>query len=108
MNLVQFKKSSNSNDGEVSYHIKFDDGYEAFITARQLRDGCPCAMCRGEEVLLHKYMPEPLAVEAIGYILEKAEMVGNYAIQLSWKDGHNTGIFTWDYLRKICDNSSIT
>lgn len=103
MKLVEFKRIDLTT--EPAYRIKFDDNFEAVVTAKELRDGCPCAMCKGEEVLFHKYMPEPLAVPAIGYILEKAEMTGSYAIQLFWKDGHSTGIYTWDYLRRICNNN---
>jgi DUF971 family protein len=34
--------------------------------------------------------------------LDRVEKVGNYAIQLFWKDGHSFGIYTWHYLRELC------
>ena len=34
--------------------------------------------------------------------LEKLDGVGNYALQLVWKDGHSYGIYTWEYLRQLC------
>lgn len=105
MNLVQFKKNVEAPSGSIIYHIKFSDGFESHITPELLRDNCPCAGCKGEEVLLHKYVPANNSpVTAEGYIIEKADMVGNYAIQFSWKDGHNTGIYTWEHLKKICNN----
>lgn len=100
MHLVQFKK--NSDEGKLTYHLKFNDGFESEVSAKQLRDNCPCAACKGEEVLLHKYVPVKEAINEEGYLLENAQTVGNYGIQLFWKDGHNTGIYTWDYLKEIC------
>lgn len=100
MYLVQFKKNQHDLS---SYHLKFDDGYEMDISNRQLRDNCPCASCSGEEVLFRKYEPvNKGSFSDEGYILEQAQMVGNYAIRFFWKDGHNTGIYTWEHLRKIC------
>ena len=107
MNLVQFKKSDSKTHGETTYHLKFDDGFESLITSKYLRDNCPCAMCSGEEVLLHKFVPDKnIIVSEKGYLISGAENIGNYAIKLSWQDGHNTGIYTWEYLRKLCKNLS--
>ncbi|MGA2667940.1 MAG: DUF971 domain-containing protein [Ignavibacteria bacterium] len=101
MNLTQFKK----NPEGFTFHLKFSDGFEADLSSQQLRDNCPCASCKGEEVLLHKYEPlDKNTVTPSGYKLEKAEPVGNYAIKLTWKDGHDTGIYSWGYLRKIIEN----
>ena len=99
MYLVQFKKNQQDSS---TYHLKFSDGYEMDLSSRLLRDNCPCASCSGEEVLFRKYEPvNKGSVSDEGYILEQAQMVGNYAIQFFWKDGHNTGIYTWDFLRKM-------
>jgi DUF971 family protein len=98
MNLIQFKR----NPDEVSFHIKFDDGFESDITSNALRFNCPCAGCKGEEVLLYKFEPKlPASLSDESFELVKAEMVGSYAIQLFWKDGHNTGLYNWAYLREI-------
>jgi DUF971 family protein len=34
--------------------------------------------------------------------LERLELIGNYALQLFWKDGHSFGIYPWDYLLELC------
>ena len=34
--------------------------------------------------------------------LQKADLVGRYALQMYWSDGHSTGIYTFDYLRDLC------
>ena len=98
MNLTQFKR----NPDNTSFHIAFDDGFEAEISAESLRKNCPCAECSGEEVLLYKYTPQnvkPLTESS--FLLEKAEIVGNYAIQLHWKDGHNAGLYRWEFLKEL-------
>jgi len=35
------------------------------------------------------------------YEIKNIETVGEYAIQITWKDGHNTGIYSWEYLKDI-------
>lgn len=98
MILTQFKR----NPDNSTFHISFDDGMEFDVPAKLLRQHCPCAGCSGEEVLLYKYIPqnkEPLTDES--FMLEKAEIVGNYAIQLKWKDGHDTGLYNWQFLRDL-------
>jgi DUF971 family protein len=83
--------------------VKWDDGHESLFTLQYLRDECPCASCKGETVLLHSYTPLKLPVMAPGkYELRSIQQVGNYAIQIYWGDGHQTGIYSWEYLREIC------
>lgn len=96
---AQFKKLS---DEEIL--IKWDDGREFIIGAKYLRDRCPCASCAGESVLWREYKPSPLQVLTPGkYNLKGAEVVGDYALALTWIDGHNTGLYSFDYLRRICE-----
>ncbi len=98
MHPVQFKKL---NDSEI--FIKWDDGSEFTLSMKYLRDRCPCASCAGESVLWREYKPTTLPVLTPGkYNLKSAEIVGNYAIALTWVDGHNTGIYAFDHLKKIC------
>ena len=101
MTLVKFKRNEDGN----TFRVAFDDGFETDVTAETLRLNCPCAGCKGEEVLLHKYEPvNPMPMSKDSFILEKAEISGNYAIQLFWKDGHNTGLYNWQYLKDIIKN----
>ena len=84
----------------------WDDGHEGVTTLKTLRDGCPCAGCQGETVLLHHYAAPANNPSAPGmYELRGAEPVGNYAIKLSWGDGHDMGIYTWEHLRSLCECS---
>jgi DUF971 family protein len=38
---------------------------------------------------------------AQNFTLDRVELAGNYALQLHWSDGHNSGIYSWEYLREL-------
>ena len=82
--------------------IKWDDGSESFIALEKLRRACPCAGCKGEvDVMgnLYKNPDQPLTPKA--FQLTGIERVGTYAVQPIWADGHATGIYSFDYLRRV-------
>jgi len=99
-NSIQASKSR----GEL--HIVWDDGHESRYPLGGMRAACPCAECRGG----HEGMAQPPTVEemlahpASGPSAEllSIEVVGNYALLPVWADGHRYGIYTWDYLRRLC------
>ncbi len=65
---------------------------------RTLRAECPCALCHnewtGERIL------DPATIRA-DLKLEGMEPVGNYAVRLGWNDGHSSGLYTWETLRRL-------
>lgn len=72
------------------------------IPLKLLRDECPCAGCKGETILGKHFSPLELPTFIPGmYEVERIEPVGKYALQFFWKDGHNTGIYTWEYLHLL-------
>ena len=82
--------------------IKWDDGSESFVRLEVLRRACPCAGCKGEmDVMgnLHKGPEQSLSDKS--FVLQQLVSVGGYAIQPFWSDGHATGLYTYDYLRRI-------
>ena len=82
--------------------IRWEDGGESFIALEKLRRYCPCAGCQGEvDILgqLHKGPEKPLAPNA--FEMRAFVPVGGYAIQPIWADGHNSGIFSFEYLQKV-------
>ncbi len=82
-----------------------DDISEIALT--DLRDNCPCVHCKGETVIFSSYIPIKSPFKAAGfYEIEKIDRVGNYAIQIIWKDKHNTGIYSWNYLKEISGKKS--
>jgi DUF971 family protein len=84
--------------------IKWDDGAESYIPLANLRRSCPCAGCKGEVDILgnvYKNPDRPLAPNA--FVLVRIAPVGGYAVQPVWADGHDTGIFSFDYLRRVAE-----
>lgn len=87
--------------------IKWDEKSESKIGLKYLRDECPCANCKGETILLKTYRPPKLTTfNPEMYTIKNIQTVGGYAIQVSWKDGHNTGIYSWEYLQKLAEDES--
>jgi len=82
--------------------VKWNDGSESFVPLEKLRRFCPCAGCQGEVDImgnLHKGPEKPLPPTA--FELVRIETVGSYAIQPVWKDGHSSGLFSFDYLQRV-------
>ena len=84
--------------------VKWEDGSESFITLEKLRRACPCAGCKGESDVmgnLYKGPDQPLTPRS--FELRGVSLVGSYAVQPTWADGHGTGLYTFDYLKHIAD-----
>lgn len=84
------------NDAEVS--IKWSDDVETRYNAAELRRSCPCAGCinewTGEKMLDDSNVPDDISFRHIS-------IVGRYALNFHFSDGHDSGIFSFDYLRKL-------
>jgi DUF971 family protein len=88
--------------------IVWADDHKSHYDFIYLREECPCATCNDERenksafasaaapsaVALPMFKPKARA--------QKATSVGNYAIQITFNDGHSTGIYSYEYLRSIC------
>ena len=82
--------------------VKWEDGSESYIPLEKLRRHCPCAGCKGEMDIMgnvYKGPDRPLTPQA--FQLRTLTPIGTYAVQPTWGDGHATGIFSFDYLKKI-------
>jgi DUF971 family protein len=87
------------------HELKFTwpDSSECVLPLQRLRDECPCAGCKGETILGKHYAPLQRPTITPGmYELTRVTPVGNYALQFVWKDGHDSGIYTWEYLHLLC------
>jgi DUF971 family protein len=87
-------------EGGRGLRITWADGRECSYGAAGLRRACPCAQCvnewTGEKVL------DPASVsEEIG--IEGAEIVGRYALNFRFGDGHHSGIYSFRLLRELCE-----
>lgn len=84
--------------------VTWGDGRKSSLPLRYLRKHCPCAGCKGEKDLLGRTILPILKTTYDGEIVATGgEPVGNYAIRIDFSDGHNSGIFTWKYLRELVE-----
>jgi DUF971 family protein len=83
--------------------IKWSDDSETAYDAAELRRSCPCAGCvnewTGEKMLEDKQIADDIHFDHIS-------IVGRYALNFHFSDGHDTGIFSFAYLRKIAGSIS--
>ncbi|MFL6468886.1 MAG: DUF971 domain-containing protein [Pyrinomonadaceae bacterium] len=84
------------SDNEIS--IKWSDKTETRYSAVQLRRACPCAGCvdewSGKKTLQDKNIPDDLT-------FKHTSIVGRYALNFHFSDGHDTGIFSFKFLRDL-------
>ena len=84
--------------------VKWDDGGEDFIALEKLRRCCPCAGCKGEvDILGHVYKNPEKVLSPKAFELVRIVAVGGYAVQPVWADGHASGIYSFDYLKRVAD-----
>ncbi len=101
---VRVKKSEGTG-----VEIDWKDGHKSSWNFAWLRNACPCATCNEERqksgrepgtpkprpsgpLVMYEAPPRPLEVSP----------VGKYAVRFKWNDGHESGIYSWDYLRRVC------
>lgn len=85
--------------------IRWNDGTESYLALELLRRACPCAACGGEPDVLGNISRPQVSYNEQSFVLRGWELVGGYAIQPRWEDGHNTGIYSYQYLRRLADMS---
>jgi DUF971 family protein len=83
--------------------IDWGDGHHSALPLALLRAKCPCATCRE----VRDRPPDPFRVLSASEAaavpdLQDLEPVGRYAVRPVWRDGHDTGLFTYEYLRELC------
>ena len=84
--------------------IRWADDSEDFFLLEKLRRACPCAGCSGEvDILGNVYKNPDKVLSATAFELKRFVPVGGYAIQLFWADGHNSGLFAFDYLKRLAN-----
>jgi DUF971 family protein len=94
-----------SREGDDRLVIDWSDGHRSTYTWSHLREHCPCAACRGEL----GERPNPLRILKPSELEPRPPLapvamspVGHYAYKIVWNDGHDTGIFTLENLRELC------
>src|SRR5580698_8344811 len=89
--------------------IDWADGHKSAWGFAWLRDACPCATCIDERKNEGRKIGQPKSRPADLLPMYKppskpasAHAVGRYALQFNWLDGHSSGIYSWEYLRRVC------
>ena len=89
--------------------IEWRDGHHSSYTFAYLRDACPCALCDEERSKTGRSPGEPPKIAAGALPMFKpaakplsAEPIGRYAIKFNWNDGHELGMYSWQFLRDWC------
>jgi DUF971 family protein len=98
----------NKTEG-TGMEIQWKDGHTSRWTFPWLRDACPCATCHEERGAAGRRPGQPKPKPATLLPMYQAPArpdsvapVGRYAISFRWNDGHQSGIYSWDYLRRHC------
>jgi DUF971 family protein len=81
--------------------IAWNDGTESFFKLEVLRRACPCAACGGEPDVLGDISRPLVNYTDKSFQLVGFDLVGGYAVQPRWADGHNSGIYSFTYLRRL-------
>ncbi len=82
--------------------IVWEDELDVTLTAATLRGNCRCALCVDEMTGKRTFGPDQVPVD-IRYT--QVDLVGNYAIQMSFSDDHSTGIYTYRHLRELSESA---
>ncbi len=81
--------------------IRWNDASETYLPLEYLRRCCPCAGCGGEPDVLGRVVRPEVTHTSESFQLRGFQFVGGYAIQPTWEDGHNSGLYTYQYLKQL-------
>jgi len=89
--------------------IDWKDGHRSSWNFAWLRHACPCATCHEEREKSGRAPGEPKPKVQTPLMLYEAPVrpvevtpVGKYALKFKWTDGHESGIYSWEYMRRVC------
>ena len=84
------------NPARDALSIQFEDGGRIMLSSEQLRVHSPSAEVRG-----HGGQKPPPVTGKEHVKIARLEPVGNYAVRIVFDDGHDSGLYSWDYLRTL-------
>ncbi len=90
--------------GDAGLRITWADDHVCRYSAAALRRACPCAQCVNEWTGQRVLKPETISQELT---ITDLSIVGRYALNFRWSDGHETGIYSFRYLRELCEHDDI-
>ena len=91
-----------AHQADQTLELTWPDGATDRLPYRDLRAHCPCAACHDEWTGARILDPASIRPDLK---LEGMEAVGNYAVRLGWNDGHSSGLYTWETLRRLASEA---
>ncbi len=84
-------------------NITWSDNSQSSVGTLQLRKNCPCAVCTSQpdgsdEMKVRRYTENKIKISSVS-------VVGNYALNINWQDGHHTGIYEFSVLKNLSKNN---
>ena len=101
------------NNIKLEYHeilndlilLKWSDSTEGVLKLILMRNNCPCANCAGEkDVFGNIYKGRTSLINENSFLLKGIQPVGYYALRPFWNDGHHSGIYSFEFMRTLCEN----
>lgn len=90
-------------EDDRSLRVTWADGRVCLYAAADLRRACPCAHCVNEWTGERILRPESISDDTE---IKDVEIVGRYALNFRWSDGHDAGIYSFRYLRELCEKEA--
>jgi DUF971 family protein len=101
---LQIEPREIKQEDDCNLRITWGDGRECRFNAAALRRACPCAQCVNEWTGERMLKPNTIADELE---IKDLSVVGRYALNFQWSDGHQTGIYSFRYLRELCEGQEM-
>ena len=86
--------------------LVWSDGRESYLPLEKLRRACPCAACGGEPDVMGNIQRPHVSYNARSFELRSFHFVGGYALQPTWNDGHDSGLYAFRYLRSLDEHAA--
>jgi DUF971 family protein len=86
--------------------VAWNDGVENFFPLEKLRRYCPCAACGGEPDVMGNVERPHVSYGPHSFELRTFRIVGGYALQPVWNDGHDSGLYSFRYLRALDEHAA--
>lgn len=80
--------------------VAWNDGHQSRYHVRHLRLECPCAGCVDEWTREKRLQDDSVPLDIRP---QRIQTIGRYALNIAWTDGHDTGFYTFDQLRALCE-----
>ena len=86
--------------------VVWSDAVESYFPLEKLRRHCPCAACGGEPDVMGNVERPHVSYGPLSFELRSFRFVGGYALQPTWNDGHDSGLYSFRYLRHLDEHAT--